>query len=293
MSTAQLNIISVLLDWLEDNLDQPLSVDDVAAKAGFSKWYLQRMFKSVTGHTLGAYTRARRLSRAALALRFTRRSILDIGYHYHFDSQQIFTRAFKRQFAQTPGSYRCAADWPLAGLCPPLRPKAGSLPKPDFVILPETRLFGITKSYSSSLEEIDDFFRRDIRTPLWHQYLQKATTLPPRLYGLNCLVPGGTNGRRQDMILHYTTAWANQLLPAYISEGQTVVLNGGTYAQFTYEGLAEGLQNFILWVYDTSMPILELTRRQGHDVERFYPQPEFQCSATCLIHCEYLIPIRC
>lgn len=67
----QAGIIRDLLSWLEGHLDQPLSLDNVAAKAGYSKWHLQRMFKDVTGHAIGAYIRARRLSKSAVALRLT------------------------------------------------------------------------------------------------------------------------------------------------------------------------------------------------------------------------------
>lgn len=97
----QASIIRDLLSWLEGHLDQPLSLDNVAAKAGYSKWHLQRMFKEVTGQAIGAYIRARRLSKAAVALRLTSRPILDIALQYRFDSQQTFTRAFKKQFNQT------------------------------------------------------------------------------------------------------------------------------------------------------------------------------------------------
>lgn len=37
----QAGIIRDLLTWLEGHLDQPLSLDNVAAKAGYSKWHLQ------------------------------------------------------------------------------------------------------------------------------------------------------------------------------------------------------------------------------------------------------------
>ncbi|CAI1041480.1 Right origin-binding protein [Serratia grimesii] len=89
----QAGIIRDLLSWLESHLDQPLSLDNVAAKAGYSKWHLQRMFKDITGNAIGAYIRARRLSKAAVALRLTSRPILDIALQYRFDSQQTFTHA--------------------------------------------------------------------------------------------------------------------------------------------------------------------------------------------------------
>ncbi len=294
MTATQSNIINILLEWLENNLAQPLSIDDVATKAGFSKWYLQRMFKETTGLTLGAYTRARRLSMAALALRVTSRSILDIGSLYHFESQQIFGRAFKRQFAQTPGSYRCAADWCLSNFCPPIRLASASLPKPHFIPLPEIHLVGVTKSYSSRLEQIDDFLRRDLRSSLWHRYLEKATSVPSVLYGLNCLIPSQVKGhpRDQDTIFQYTVANASGALPDLFPQGQPIVIEAGTYAQFIYEGAVEGLQDFIILIYDTAMSTLGLTRRQGYDIEIFHPPAKLQSTVDCIFRCEYFIPIR-
>ncbi len=116
--------------------DQPLSLDNVAAKAGYSKWHLQRMFKDVTGHAIGAYIRARRLSKSAVALRLTARPILDIALQYRFDSQQTFTRAFKKQFSLTPALYRRSPDWSSFGMRPPLRLGEFTLPKHEFITLP-------------------------------------------------------------------------------------------------------------------------------------------------------------
>lgn len=105
-------IIQDLMEWLENNLDKSLSLDHVAAKSGYSKWHLQRMFRNVTGDALGTYIRTRRLSRAASELCLRDHSILDIALQSGFDSQQSFSRAFKRQFSQTPGAYRSQMAYP-------------------------------------------------------------------------------------------------------------------------------------------------------------------------------------
>ncbi|HBV92104.1 MAG TPA: MDR efflux pump AcrAB transcriptional activator RobA, partial [Pantoea sp.] len=153
----QAGIIRDLLVWLESHLDQPLSLDNVAQKAGYSKWHLQRMFKDVTGHAIGAYIRARRLSKAAVALRLTSRPILDIALQYRFDSQQTFTRAFKKQFAQTPAWYRRSSDWNSFGIRPPIRLDDETQPEPAFVTLPETVLVGQTQNYTCILEQISSY----------------------------------------------------------------------------------------------------------------------------------------
>ena len=170
----QAGIIRDLLIWLEGHLDQPLSLDNVAAKAGYSKWHLQRMFKDVTGHAIGAYIRARRLSKSAVALRLTARPILDIALQYRFDSQQTFTRAFKKQFAQTPALYRRSPEWSAFGIRPPLRLGEFTMPEHKFVTLEDTPLIGVTQSYSCSLEQISDF-RHEMRYQFWHDFLGKVS----------------------------------------------------------------------------------------------------------------------
>ncbi|KAB8310103.1 superoxide response transcriptional regulator SoxS [Erwinia endophytica] len=100
------DIIHTLTDWIESNLDKTLSIDEVAAKSGYSKWHLQRMFRSVTHQTLGNYIRERRLTLAAEALRQTQRPVFDIAMQYGYDSQQTFSRVFRRQFSLTPTAYR-------------------------------------------------------------------------------------------------------------------------------------------------------------------------------------------
>lgn len=37
-----------LIDWIEKNLTDKLTIDDVAARAGYSKWHLQRIFREET-----------------------------------------------------------------------------------------------------------------------------------------------------------------------------------------------------------------------------------------------------
>lgn len=94
-----------LCSWIENKLEATLSLDEIAKKAGYSKWYLQRQFKSKMGVTLGKYIHNRRITRAAMALRYSSLKISEIFTLSGFDSQQSFTRAFKRHFGITPAVY--------------------------------------------------------------------------------------------------------------------------------------------------------------------------------------------
>ncbi|QTF07042.1 MDR efflux pump AcrAB transcriptional activator RobA [Brenneria izadpanahii] len=288
----QASIIRDLLNWLESHLDQPLSLDHVAAKAGYSKWHLQRMFKDVTGHAIGSYIRARRLTKAAVALCLTGRPILDIALQYRFDSQQTFTRAFKKQFAQTPASYRRADHWNTFGIHPPIRLGEFTMPQPQFITLPDTPLLGVTQEYKCSLEQICNF-RTEIRIHYWRQYLANTNVIPPLLYGLHHAHPN--KDRDDEHHVLYTTALEPRHIPEGIYPGEPITLPGGDYALFIYSGPPDGLQDFIITLYDTCLPTLQLVRRKGYDAERFQPQNASRDRKEDVpetIRCEYLIPIQ-
>ncbi|MBS0848404.1 MDR efflux pump AcrAB transcriptional activator RobA [Citrobacter sp. JGM124] len=286
----QTGIIRDLLSWLESHLDKPLSIDNVAARAGYSKWHLQRMFKEVTGQAIGAYIRGRRLSKSAVALRLTARPILDIALQYRFDSQQTFTRAFKRQFAQTPACYRRSPEWSAYGICSPLRLEDFTPPEAKFITLPETRLMGTTRSYSCTLEKISDS-RHEMRMQFWMKFLSHSPAIPTVLYGLHQPRPSSEKDDEQEIF--YTTALLPESITGILPDAHPVILESGDYVQFEYEGPVTGLQEFILTVYGTCIPMLNLTRRQGQDIELFYPEKkERDHKPPTHIRCHYLIPIR-
>lgn len=102
----RISIINELTYWIENHLEEPLNVKRVASKSGYSQWHLQRIFKDVTGDSLAYFIRKKRLQNAASELKQSKRTIAEIAYQYQFDSQQSFTRAFKKMFSQTPSDYR-------------------------------------------------------------------------------------------------------------------------------------------------------------------------------------------
>ena len=104
--TISAQVIDTIVEWIDDNLHQPLRIDDIARHAGYSKWHLQRLFlHSTKGRAWGRYIRERKLLLAARDLRDTDQRVYDICLKYGFDSQQTFTRVFTRTFNQPPGAY--------------------------------------------------------------------------------------------------------------------------------------------------------------------------------------------
>ncbi|HIE0440466.1 helix-turn-helix domain-containing protein [Serratia marcescens] len=280
----QQQVIEQLLAWIEQSLDQPLTLDDIAAKSGYSKWHLQRMFKQHTGHILGTYARRRRLTAAARELRLTGTSVACIADTYQFDSQQTFTRCFRKQFGLPPASYRRSQDWSSYGLQPPLRLTETPLPQADIVTLPAMQLVGHTQRRSFTLGQLAAS-KCELRRHAWRQLLPPQA-LPEVVYGLTSLEID--RQRRGSPRMAYTAA-----LPDEGAMGERVTIEQGEYARFTYQGQEEGLQNFIVRLYDTAMPQMNAIRRPGQDIELFYPAQEGRCPlGGAAIRCEYLIPIR-
>lgn len=100
------DFISDLVKWIDTHIEGKMDLDTVSARAGYSKWHLQRMFKQHTGYALGEYIRERRLKKSAERLARGGEPILDVAISFGFDSQQSFNRSFKRQFGQSPGAWR-------------------------------------------------------------------------------------------------------------------------------------------------------------------------------------------
>ncbi|ATG15074.1 TPA: MDR efflux pump AcrAB transcriptional activator RobA [Providencia alcalifaciens] len=264
----QTNIIRDLLRWIDDNLDKPLSLDNVAARAGYSKWHLQRMFKDVTDQAIGAYIRARRLSRAAVALRLTSRPILDIALQYRFDSQQTFTRAFKKQFNLTPAFYRRTEEWCATGICPPIVLDDHSPLDYEFITMEEQPLVGLEQSCSYVLEEWSTACSQ-MRQSFWRYYLEHTTHVASEVFGLHHAIHSSEKDDEQTVF--YTTAVKPEDASFSNTEYSHVTIPAGEYVKFNYHGEAtrERMQEFLYHVYGVYLPKLNLTRRPGYDVEHY------------------------
>ncbi|ELN2578888.1 helix-turn-helix transcriptional regulator [Enterobacter kobei] len=98
--------IDELLNWIEMNIHQPLSVNDIVRRSGYSAFYLQHMFKSVTGEPVARYIRRRKLGVAVCLLRENDVRISDVAFALGFEDISTFYRSFRREFGFSPGEYR-------------------------------------------------------------------------------------------------------------------------------------------------------------------------------------------
>lgn len=84
------------IEFIEDNLDGELLIEDIAKVACMSKFHYQRMFSMLTGFTLSEYIRNRRITKAAQELVYSDAKVIDIAIKYGYESPEAFTKAFRK-----------------------------------------------------------------------------------------------------------------------------------------------------------------------------------------------------
>jgi len=101
------------LFYIENHLHEEIGLEDVASKAALSPYHYHRVFRDEVGMTVVDYIRHRRMSLASTALRSTDTGILDISLACGFESQEAFTRAFRKMYGMPPGRFRKLFDLKL------------------------------------------------------------------------------------------------------------------------------------------------------------------------------------
>ena len=104
MATA--DAMDRVLAHIDERLLEPMTLADLAAVSGLSPFHFSRLFTLRQGESVMAYVRRWRLAHAAARLACEKGRLIDLAFDCGFESQEAFTRAFKRAFGVTPGQYR-------------------------------------------------------------------------------------------------------------------------------------------------------------------------------------------
>jgi AraC-like DNA-binding protein len=96
------------VELMHSQLDQELSLRDLAAASYLSPFHFARLFKKLTGVTPHSYLAAIRTNKAQLLLAETELSITEIGMRVGYLSASHFTKAFRTATGTTPREFRKA-----------------------------------------------------------------------------------------------------------------------------------------------------------------------------------------
>lgn len=103
--------INTVQDYIENHLDETLTVAQLAAVASFSEFHFQRIFKLMIGESLYGFIKRLRLEKAVFYLRSNpKMAIQDIAFAVGFSSQSALAKAIKERFGMHASEMRQLND---------------------------------------------------------------------------------------------------------------------------------------------------------------------------------------
>lgn len=99
--------INKTFDYIESHLDSPITLEDLAAVASFSKYHFNRIFHSIVRETPFQFIQRVRLEKAAMLMLTNRKmTISEVALKTGFPDISVFSRNFKGFFGVSPSRYR-------------------------------------------------------------------------------------------------------------------------------------------------------------------------------------------
>lgn len=250
---SYLQQVQAAVDFIEQNLDDELSLASVSAQAGLSQWHFQRIFKALSNETLKSYIRSRRLAEALRRLTHTDERIIDIALVAGFESQESFSRAFKNAFGMTPheSRKRDARNF----LFRKVEIDAGYLQhihrnvslEPEVYLQPARLFVGLHTTFYSVDSEKNNI--ADRLPALWDEFV-------PRMADIKNAVPGMAYGvvrqtEEKTDLLQYLAACEVPDKRA-VPEGMRLIEIPETrYARFRHAGNTQKLDTTVNYVYSS------------------------------------------
>lgn len=98
--------INRVVEYINRNYAEAITLDSIASVAGFSKYYFSRLFTKYTGTSFSQYLLRKRIAVAAHLLCSTQLPIVQVSMQSGFSSLSTFNRTFKDVHGCTPTEYR-------------------------------------------------------------------------------------------------------------------------------------------------------------------------------------------
>lgn len=99
--------MNIVIDFIEKNLEVNLSLELLAEKANYSPFHFHRVFLTVVNERVNEFIQRKRLERiASILLVDTNTPLKEFAYTYGFNSDNSFSRAFKKNYGVSPTRFK-------------------------------------------------------------------------------------------------------------------------------------------------------------------------------------------
>ena len=172
-------IIQDSLDYIEENIKAEITMEELAARAGFSLYHYCRLFQSAVGMPVMGYVLRRRLLHAIYAIR-RGSSGIDAALTYGFETYAGFYRAFRREFGCTPSEFLRS--------CRAKRPCRIDLSREEHMTVTKKKAARILKNWGLEAEKIADIYyegtgnRNESAYYVGEEWVLKVTANPGRMH---------------------------------------------------------------------------------------------------------------
>lgn len=105
-SSIRRDQLQALKQYLDEHYAEKITLDELSEKLYVNKFYLSRIFKEHMGVPISSYLQQLRITKAKQLLRFTTKSIEEIGYETGIGPLHYFSRVFKNVEGLSPSAFR-------------------------------------------------------------------------------------------------------------------------------------------------------------------------------------------
>ena len=109
-------LLTVVRNYCQNRISEPLHVDDLARAAGLSRWYFSRTFRRISGKSPACFIVELKMDYALRLLQASTDPLKVVGERCGFSDASYFCRVFRRVFGTTPDGFRSGTA--LAGGSP-------------------------------------------------------------------------------------------------------------------------------------------------------------------------------
>lgn len=168
-------------EYVQENLDQEIVIEDLAAMVGVSKYHLNRLFQATTGFQLGEFIQRRRLLHAYSLLAKGNSSVIDVSLAVGYESHSAFSRAFQKAFDCKPNEVKLGTEcmWKTPNTLKNISKRDLSL-QPDMLELPTRICCGLygqgfkNNSFKSVGDSLFDELDKRLQTINYDDYFSAA-----------------------------------------------------------------------------------------------------------------------
>lgn len=100
-----------IISYLQERYDHPISLDDVAAHVGLSRYYVSHLMKEATGLSIQENLGLIRTNRAIHLMFTTEERLVDVALDAGFSHLRYFTKYFRRLYGCAPSEVRENHEW--------------------------------------------------------------------------------------------------------------------------------------------------------------------------------------